>query len=911
MAQNIIFKISADTSNFDEGLKKTGKAVDDVGKKTKQATGEVGGFQQAIGKIGGMVAGAFAVSSLIAFGKEVARVSAEMEGLGIRMKGIHGDTNVANHAMDRLKVMANELGLDLKSLTENYTSFVSAAKGTGMEVSKAEKIFKNMAVALTGVGATGERGQRAFLALTQMIGKGCHAKGTLIRLYDGTSKVVEDIRVGDVLISPCGEPRVVEVTINGREEMFEIQTEIGISLVVNRSHKMRIYVDGEKQTIVVGNFIQGATSGKICHESGAVNFTIKSVGEDDFYGFQISGDHLYLDAHGFEHHNSIQAEEFKGQLGEAVPQAMGWMMKATGKTSKELMKMMEQGQLTVDVLEKFSEVGFNAVAGEMAEKADSMTANFNRLGNATTEFLIAIGNSAPIIGTTRALTAFMEVSTKAIKLFQLGYTDAMLEFKRLEQQGVATNAVQKISNELIEQGLSAQQQDAKFKQLRADGMRKEVDDTKMLIATQAKLNKLELDMGNRAPRAGEREFVLELRNRVVTLKESIQVQSIMNDELRNKIQLLNDSSSATGGIVEKTQEQIQAEKEMLKLMREVDAMRRRAILAEKTDVGKLKQGAEFQVEDLQDNPAFLALTKDEQASILNEIDRQVNEQVEKLIESKNKGLEKLKAHPSLTEADFDEEGLRAQQLAEINTKVESDRIDLKNTQDIEEQKKNIKIEMAMQTFDLLSALNARYTQSQTQQLQEQLQQGVISQEAYEAQMRKIKRRQAVIDKAGALFSIGLNTAINATSKPALAPLIIAFGAAQAATVLATPIPYNKGTKKVPMVRGAVRGKDSVHAILTPNERVVPEDINSQPGYSALMDLAHDRKISDKEAGFIAKLATGGVYAGQQSSGDIDYNQLGKSIAKYIPHTDVRIDHNGIAVITDRSHANMNRLKTRL
>ena len=911
MAQNIIFKISADTSNFDEGLKKTGKAVDDVGKKTKQATGEVGGFQQAIGKIGGMVAGAFAVSSLIAFGKEVARVSAEMEGLGIRMKGIHGDTNVANHAMDRLKVMANELGLDLKSLTENYTSFVSAAKGTGMEVSKAEKIFKNMAVALTGVGATGERGQRAFLALTQMIGKGCHAKGTLIRLYDGTSKVVEDIRVGDVLISPCGEPRVVEVTINGREEMFEIQTEIGISLVVNRSHKMRIYVDGEKQTIVVGNFIQGATSGKICHESGAVNFTIKSVGEDDFYGFQISGDHLYLDAHGFEHHNSIQAEEFKGQLGEAVPQAMGWMMKATGKTSKELMKMMEQGQLTVDVLEKFSEVGFNAVAGEMAEKADSMTANFNRLGNATTEFLIAIGNSAPIIGTTRALTAFMEVSTKAIKLFQLGYTDAMLEFKRLEQQGVATNAVQKISNELIEQGLSAQQQDAKFKQLRADGMRKEVDDTKMLIATQAKLNKLELDMGNRAPRAGEREFVLELRNRVVTLKESIQVQSIMNDELRNKIQLLNDSSSATGGIVEKTQEQIQAEKEMLKLMREVDAMRRRAILAEKTDVGKLKQGAEFQVEDLQDNPAFLALTKDEQASILNEIDRQVNEQVEKLIESKNKGLEKLKAHPSLTEADFDEEGLRAQQLAEINTKVESDRIDLKNTQDIEEQKKNIKIEMAMQTFDLLSALNARYTQSQTQQLQEQLQQGVISQEAYEAQMRKIKRRQAVIDKAGALFSIGLNTAINATSKPALAPLIIAFGAAQAATVLATPIPYNKGTKKVPMVRGAVRGKDSVHAILTPNERVVPEDINSQPGYSALMDLAHDRKISDKEAGFIAKLATGGVYAGQQSSGDMDYNQLGKSIAKYIPHTDVRIDHNGIAVITDRSHANMNRLKTRL
>jgi hypothetical protein len=389
-------------------------------------------------------------------------------------------------------------------------------------------------------------------------------------------------------------------------------------------------------------------------------------------------------------------------------------------------------------------------------------------------------------------------------------------------------------------------------------------------------------------------------------------------ELRVKADLYRQASQSIEAPKQKslaiTKDEV---KEMEKLEKATDSMRRRAILAEKTDVGKLKQGAEFEVEDLQDNPAFLALTKDEQASILNEIDNQTNEQVKKLIESKDKGLEKLKAHPSLTEADFDEEGLRAQQLAEINTKVESDRIDLKNTEDIEEQKKNIKIEMAMQTFDLLSALNARYTQSQTQQLQEQLQQGVISQEAYEAQMRKIKRRQAIIDKAGALFQIGMNTAVglsspsNLASFGAMSPFIIALGALQAATVLASPIPYNKGTKKVPMVRGAVRGKDSVHAILTPNERVVPEDINSQPGYSALMDLAHDRKISDKEAGFIAKLATGGVYAGQQGSGDIDYNQLGKSIAKYIPHTDVRIDHNGIAVITDRSHANMNRLKTRL
>jgi hypothetical protein len=202
-------------------------------------------------------------------------------------------------------------------------------------------------------------------------------------LYDGTSKVVEDIRVGDVLISPCGEPRVVEVTINGREEMFEIQTEIGISLIVNRSHKMRIYTDGEKQTIVVGNFIQGATSGKICHESGAVNFTIKSVGEDEFYGFQISDDHLYVDANGFEHHNSIQAEELRGQLGEAMPAAMGVMAKSLNVTTEELGKMMQRGELIAsEVLPKFAKEMENTYGEDAQKLASGMTSEINRIQNA-------------------------------------------------------------------------------------------------------------------------------------------------------------------------------------------------------------------------------------------------------------------------------------------------------------------------------------------------------------------------------------------------------------------------------------------------------------------------------------------------------------------------------------------------
>jgi tape measure domain-containing protein len=765
MAQNIVFKISADTSNFDAGMKKTGAEVDNVNKKTKQATAEVGQFQKALGNIGTMVAGAFAVSSLIAFGKEVAKTRAEIESLTTRIADIKGGQEAGNRAMEDLRQTANQLGIEFKELASNYASFVGGAKASGMEITKAEKIFKSMTIAIKGSGANAETAKRAFVALTQMIGKG-----------------------------------------------------------------------------------------------------------------------------------KIQAEELRGQLGEAMPAAFGIMAKSLGVTTQELDKMMASGNLIAsEVLPKFAKEMENAYGANAQKMASGLSSEIARMGNKWDELLETVGRTGVIEGTVSLLTAGIEGLSASV---------AMLTLQWGEYQQAVINAER------------ASQLDAEGKRIDAQ-IQKRIETLKKAGLTEDEINEELTASYNKYVEEVEAGDARIERSRkalfgggIVITEESVrelELKRATRDILLDSINALKDTGAVQAGNTKLSKEELKTiERTRKEREKATDSMRRRAILAEKTDVGKLKQGAEFEAEDLQDNPAFLALTKEEQASILNEIDNQTNEQVKKLIESKDKGLEKLKAHEKQQSEDTSGAtiaGIVAGVGSEFGKEIQA-------TKDIEEKKKNIKIEMAMQTFDLLSALNARYTQSQTQQLQEQLQQGVISQEAYEAQMRKIKRRQAVIDKAGALFNIGLNTAINATSKPALAPLIIAFGAMQAATVLASPIPYNKGTKKVPMVRGAVRGKDSVHAILTPNERVVPEDINTQPGYSALMDLAHDRKISDKEAGFIAKLATGGVYASQNTT-EMDYNQLGKSIAKYIPHTDVRIDHNGIAVITDRSHANMNRLKTRL
>ena len=164
MAQNIIFRVVADTQPAVDGMNKLGNATD----KTKK---DVSQLDQALGKIGTMVAGAFAIDKIVEFGKAVLKATAEMQNLEVRMKDLAGSNDEALKTFGDLKQMANDLGLSYKSLTTNYIQFTSAAKASGMEVDKASRIFKSMTIALAGTGASSEQTKNAMTALTQMIGK--------------------------------------------------------------------------------------------------------------------------------------------------------------------------------------------------------------------------------------------------------------------------------------------------------------------------------------------------------------------------------------------------------------------------------------------------------------------------------------------------------------------------------------------------------------------------------------------------------------------------------------------------------------------------------------------------------------------------------------------------------------------
>jgi len=77
----------------------------------------------------------------------------------------------------------------------------------------------------------------------------CHGKGTPIRMYDGSIKLVEDIKIGDQLMGDDSTPRNVLSLARGRDVMFEvIPNKGGNSFICNKSHILSLW-DSRYKTI--------------------------------------------------------------------------------------------------------------------------------------------------------------------------------------------------------------------------------------------------------------------------------------------------------------------------------------------------------------------------------------------------------------------------------------------------------------------------------------------------------------------------------------------------------------------------------------------------------------------------------------------------------------------------------------
>jgi hypothetical protein len=86
--------------------------------------------------------------------------------------------------------------------------------------------------------------------LARQAGK-CLARGTLVMMFDGSSKKVEDIQIGDLLMGDDSTPRKVLSLASGKEEMYKIKPKgkYAESYTVNKSHILSLYDKGRNKII--------------------------------------------------------------------------------------------------------------------------------------------------------------------------------------------------------------------------------------------------------------------------------------------------------------------------------------------------------------------------------------------------------------------------------------------------------------------------------------------------------------------------------------------------------------------------------------------------------------------------------------------------------------------------------------
>lgn len=87
----------------------------------------------------------------------------------------------------------------------------------------------------------------------------CLARDTLVVMYSGGIKPVQEIVVGDLLMGDDSTPRTVTSLARGREQMYRITEECGGEYIVNKSHILSLQRGGQAVDISVEKYIHMST----------------------------------------------------------------------------------------------------------------------------------------------------------------------------------------------------------------------------------------------------------------------------------------------------------------------------------------------------------------------------------------------------------------------------------------------------------------------------------------------------------------------------------------------------------------------------------------------------------------------------------------------------------------------------
>lgn len=124
---------------------------------------------------------------------------------------------------------------------------------------------------------------------------------------------------------------------------------------------------------------------------------------------------------------TVQMEELKGQLGEALPGALKAAAAGAGLTVAELSKMVETGNVLAEDLLPALAKGLTEMYGVGKAENDTFVAQWARMKNTVTELLQALGDT----GAMKAVNEGLALSTFAVKSFVTGVEAAIGKTREL------------------------------------------------------------------------------------------------------------------------------------------------------------------------------------------------------------------------------------------------------------------------------------------------------------------------------------------------------------------------------------------------------------------------------------------------------------------------------------------------
>jgi hypothetical protein len=129
---------------------------------------------------------------------------------------------------------------------------------------------------------------------------GCFAADTEVLLWNGGTKMSQDIIIGDQLVGDDGTIRIVEATCSGEDEMFEVSQTRGMSYTVNSKHTLVLKrKDGTVVEIIMDDYLTLTSSEKdelygYKLDNTLSSISVKSVGRGKYFGWNVGGNHNFM-----------------------------------------------------------------------------------------------------------------------------------------------------------------------------------------------------------------------------------------------------------------------------------------------------------------------------------------------------------------------------------------------------------------------------------------------------------------------------------------------------------------------------------------------------------------------------------------------------------------------------------------